>query len=237
MTDMHRARATSAAFPYFKAFFKGEVKREFVDGALYHNCPVKIAIHEKRLLWPDVRMDDPDILLSLGTGKGHPTLDNSVFQPTAGRIGRRGIIAKSWELTAGLLENVFAGDSTWFEFLREATERHRKPELVREYTSRYIRLNIDIPGVVPKLYMADKVNDLEALVRNTGVPNAKEIAHRLVASSFYLRLVSAEAIEQDSQDCIRVKGTCIPDSISDHRFAHHNVKEPLNADFAMTRQS
>ncbi|KAK5659303.1 hypothetical protein OQA88_1396 [Cercophora sp. LCS_1] len=35
-----RARATSAALPYFEAFFKHEVKREFVDGAPHHNCPV-----------------------------------------------------------------------------------------------------------------------------------------------------------------------------------------------------
>ncbi|KAH6635987.1 hypothetical protein F5144DRAFT_644463, partial [Chaetomium tenue] len=198
------ARATSAAFPYFKPFLKDELKREFVDGGFYHNCPVKIAMSEKRLIWGDVRREDPDILLSLGTGKGHPTQDNSVFRPSLARIGRRGIIGKTWELTAGLLENIFAGQYTWNEFLREATEPHRKPE-VPEFTSRYIRLNVDIPGAVPKLYMSDKIDDLEGWVRVAGVPKAKEIAHRLIASCFYLRLISADPVNRNSQDLVTMK--------------------------------
>ncbi|KAK3995012.1 acyl transferase/acyl hydrolase/lysophospholipase [Cladorrhinum sp. PSN332] len=203
------ARATSAAFPYFKPFFKREVQREFVDGGLYHNCPVKIAVSEKRLLWSDVRMDDPDILLSLGTGKRNPAEDKYVLRPNIARIGRRGIIGTAWELTAGLLENVFEGQSTWSEFYREATEQYRKPE-IREYTSRYIRLNVDIPGVVPKLYMFDKVDEMESLVHERGITNAEEIAHRLVASCFYLLISTVTehpARDEHAQGSIKVTGT------------------------------
>ncbi|EXA34391.1 hypothetical protein FOVG_14373 [Fusarium oxysporum f. sp. pisi HDV247] len=44
------ARATAAAPPYFKPYEKAETKKMYLDGALYHNCPVWVAHHEKRLI-------------------------------------------------------------------------------------------------------------------------------------------------------------------------------------------
>ncbi|KAH7216292.1 hypothetical protein DER44DRAFT_807266 [Fusarium oxysporum] len=41
------ARATAAVPPYFKPYEKAETKEMYLDGALYHNCPVWVAHHEK----------------------------------------------------------------------------------------------------------------------------------------------------------------------------------------------
>ncbi|KAH7210627.1 hypothetical protein BKA60DRAFT_639227 [Fusarium oxysporum] len=48
--ERKRARATAAAPPYFKPYEKAETKKMYLDGALYHNCPVWVAHHEERLI-------------------------------------------------------------------------------------------------------------------------------------------------------------------------------------------
>lgn len=62
------ARATSAAPSFFKPFVscKG---RTYLDGALYYNNPIRVANHERKLIWPDVADSPPDLILSLGTGQ------------------------------------------------------------------------------------------------------------------------------------------------------------------------
>jgi len=63
------AAATSAAPLYFKPFVHGPTKRTYLDGALYHNNPVRLVHRERKLLWPDVADKHPDILLSIGTSQ------------------------------------------------------------------------------------------------------------------------------------------------------------------------
>lgn len=63
------ACATSAAPKYFSAFKQTCYPfTQFFDGALYHNNPASVGNHERKVLWPDVAENPPDILLSLGTG-------------------------------------------------------------------------------------------------------------------------------------------------------------------------
>lgn len=59
----------SAAPSIFKPFKHPETERSYMDGGLYYNNPVKIANHERRLLWSDVAERHPDIMLSIGTGQ------------------------------------------------------------------------------------------------------------------------------------------------------------------------
>ncbi|KAK0744575.1 hypothetical protein B0T21DRAFT_344761 [Apiosordaria backusii] len=113
------ARATSAAFPYFKTLVKRETGRDFCDGGLYHNCPVKVAFNERRFLWDDCQ-------------------------------------------------------TIWDEFVKESTESVRGN---RESTSRYLRLNVEVPTGVPKLNETKRVRELENLVLSQGIPNIKEVAH------------------------------------------------------------
>jgi patatin-like phospholipase/acyl hydrolase len=63
------AAATSAAPSYFKPFCHEATKRTYLDGAIYHNNPVRLAHRERRLLWPDVADREPDLFLSIGTSQ------------------------------------------------------------------------------------------------------------------------------------------------------------------------
>jgi hypothetical protein len=76
------AAATSAAPSFFKPFKCEANGRHYLDGALYHNNPVKVANHERRLLWPDIAENPPDIILSIGTGKNGLILDQEVKRET-----------------------------------------------------------------------------------------------------------------------------------------------------------
>lgn len=67
------AAATSAAPPYFKAFVHPTSGRGYLDGAVYHNNPIRVVNRERKFVWPDVSEHHPDLLLSLGTGKDQKT--------------------------------------------------------------------------------------------------------------------------------------------------------------------
>jgi patatin-like phospholipase/acyl hydrolase len=69
LTVWQAAAATSAAPTYFKPFMHEATKRTYLDGAIYHNNPVRLAHRERKLLWPDIANRDPDIFLSIGTGQ------------------------------------------------------------------------------------------------------------------------------------------------------------------------
>ncbi|KAF2192481.1 hypothetical protein K469DRAFT_745903 [Zopfia rhizophila CBS 207.26] len=61
------ALATSAAPFYLPPFKKLETGKEYVDGALYANCPAETALREMKRIWPQ-NGASLDILLSLGAG-------------------------------------------------------------------------------------------------------------------------------------------------------------------------
>jgi predicted acylesterase/phospholipase RssA len=69
------AAATSAAPTYFKPFLHGRTSRTFMDGALCYNNPTRVANTERKLLWPDVADQRPDLLLSIGTGTNSKTTE------------------------------------------------------------------------------------------------------------------------------------------------------------------
>lgn len=63
-----RVRATSAAPGCFKSFSHAASRYTFDDGALRCNNPASLADKERKVLWPELSKQDPDIMLSLGTG-------------------------------------------------------------------------------------------------------------------------------------------------------------------------
>ena len=84
------AAATSAAPSYFKPFVHGPTKRTYLDGALYHNNPVRLVHRERKLLWPDVADKHPDILLSIGTGQNENEIQKELpLGPSTSRSARR----------------------------------------------------------------------------------------------------------------------------------------------------
>ncbi|KAK4445124.1 hypothetical protein QBC34DRAFT_441867 [Podospora aff. communis PSN243] len=175
------ARATSAAFPYFKSFLKQETGQDFLDGGFYNNCPAKIALSERQLIWNDVGDAHPDLVLSLGTG--HKLVDADLPKTPARKATKRplAIFARTWTMAGSLLEDQLECDRAWEDVVRQATDLCGKN---RELVSRYVRLNVDIPDQVPRLDEVRRVEELEALVHAKAPEETREVAHRLIASCF-----------------------------------------------------
>jgi len=165
-----------------KIFKKAEEGRGLCDGGVYHNCPVQVASTESRLIWSDVRDVHPDIFLSLGTGYDP---DAKRAKPNFSRRQKRHshMFKEAKDLARAYLQTIKDSQTTWSMFVDESTKGCRNnPEL----ESRYIRLDLRLDGDVPRLDERGKVDELEKLV-DSRVPEAREVAHRLIASCFYFK--------------------------------------------------
>ncbi|KAL5397840.1 hypothetical protein PMIN03_006175 [Paraphaeosphaeria minitans] len=203
------ARATSAAPTFFKPFKNPRTTEGFVDGAIFHNNPVRIANYESKLLWPDVEDRHADVLLSLGTahywsdkdpslhatrsdrrrmhirrvfGSAKPSIEEKRSMPALRAFGEM----ESWvTIFKKRIESVLDAELTWKEFRKEI--RGNYSEIAVE---RYIRINPRTKDRTPKMDDKDKIHVLhdemkKCLERSDMQNKIKMIAYRLVASSFY----------------------------------------------------
>ncbi|KAK0742161.1 hypothetical protein B0T21DRAFT_283861, partial [Apiosordaria backusii] len=170
------ALATSAAPPYFKPYVQPETGKSFVDGGLHYNCPAWVVHHERQILWKDVQHQQPDILLSLGTGLGREPVVAQVLQPTKG--GFVNLI----NIIRGIVQNQLNSEQAWYDYYAGVTNTN-----TAEDRQRHIRLNVLFEGMRPGLDKADQLGVLEATARSSARedPKIRDAADRLVASSFY----------------------------------------------------
>jgi len=187
----------------------------YLDGALYHNNPVRIAFHESKLIWPDVHDHHPDILLSIGTGhNGEETggrmehcdgaeqreqahSDIVVIPSARERHLGLGKWFKNTELVQNLtvmvnrVDSILNSEQIWLNFRNDTSPSRDGSEI-----GHYHRINPKLGYPPPKL---DEKGDLEFLQQTvrgklkTDQGYRKKISsvvHRLVASSFYFELLS-----------------------------------------------
>ena len=177
---MLRARATSAAPTFFKEFHHKGSKKVYVDGAVYHNNPVRIAEQERKLIWPDIDDQYPDIVASIGTAFS-PSLHRAESTRIAASA-RTGIIAHGTQLL-GMAKNHIATsiecERIWADFTANL------PKSVK--LSRFVRLDPELGVDVPQL---DEVNRMEPLQRSARQQfqrdsRVKTLAFQLIATLFY----------------------------------------------------
>jgi hypothetical protein len=205
----HSARATSAAPPYFKTFFKNETNRGYLDGALYNNNPVFVAHQERKAIWQDVCQQPPDLFLSIGTGHDGPIREvvqkKSFFRnpltrssldspmPLTPEIPLRSpnkfwtFAGQMWSTVSSRIDSILDCDKTWNHFQVEAVGSgyHRR---------RHIRIDPDLGMKVPALDSVEQLTEVQMNAKRSlsrGQTHAKvvEIADRLIASTFYFEKV------------------------------------------------
>ncbi|KAK3328585.1 acyl transferase/acyl hydrolase/lysophospholipase [Cercophora scortea] len=196
------ARATSAAPAYFKPFLRPGSPGAYIDGALFHNNPAKIANEERKRLWPET--DQPDILLSLGTGKPPETdhhrgtkRDRRAFTHMKTKI----------ELLSARIDVDLDCDRAWGKFMSEIIAGTSQSEFGDQSgSSNYFRLNPDVSGELPKLDDKNKMGDFRLQVREWAEKrepaNAIErVARQLIAASFYFETANrvSPQVEGDSE--------------------------------------
>ncbi|KAK8075762.1 hypothetical protein PG997_010425 [Apiospora hydei] len=200
------ARATTAAPRYFKSFHHELSHKTYIDGAVLHNNPIRIADAERKVLWPEVQI--PDMILSLGTG-GSTHL---------GRVGsehmseaRKGVFTHGRQLYSILRNNMqqtLDCERSWNEFFDNMVTALSTTSFT---TSRFRRLNPDV-GTIPALDEKDKIDDLrrraqESLRRDRS--RIQDVARQLVASSFYFELLPIDTEpENDGKIMVHARIQC-----------------------------
>lgn len=195
-----RLRASSAAPTYFKEFHHETSQETFQDGGLKFNNPVGLANEERRILWPESKDQDPDILLSIGTGY------DSLLQPRPAAQSKPGpldYLKRLFKLAADILQNDLDCQRIWRDFRDSQGIYNFAPETERKY----VRLNIDLKDAdfgkdkksqvqrVPLLDQVKKMEILEKIAKGKCSDDDSElaleisrVANTLIASLFYFKV-------------------------------------------------
>ena len=197
----------------------------YLDGAVFHNNPIRIAVDESKLLWPDIRECPPDIVLSIGTA--HHGVETDVIldatQPGTQRAGfgkmldivqpavskKRSMLGlrgrtqvESWlSIFKKRIEDSLDAELAWNEFHKD---------LPHAIADRYIRVNPKTQGRAPKMDDKAQVEALHEEIRNhlhmhSLHTEIVHIARRLVASSFYF---DKPGQTKHAEDHMKVQGKC-----------------------------
>lgn len=194
------ARATSAAPTMFKPFAHDPSGQVYQDGALWYNCPIEVAMRERRLVWPDVADIPSDIVLSIGTG-----VNPKSRKRLGAKISKFGLFSQARNLAKVAVDHVGASlnsEQTWRNFILH----NPPPENVQ---GRYIRFNLLLEKDPPKM---DEVKAMEELKEKTlsqftaGRTDVKDLADRLIATTFFFIQDEQIAIEEHDDESVAVAG-------------------------------
>lgn len=178
------ARATSAAPTFFRALCHEPSKQVLWDGGVYNNNPINIAERERKLIWPDLAEQEPDVVVSIGTlfcTKIETKRTVGFTSSPRGIVAHLKFLAK---MASDHLHTSLDSQKTWDDFMGS-----RRP--VGQDKERYVRLNPELHQQPPKM---DEVKQLGYLQEATrfligGDEKLKRLARQLVATSFYFEVV------------------------------------------------
>ena len=182
----------------------------YLDGALYHNNPVRVADLERRLIWPDTEFSPPDMLLSIGTScnnnirqeaQNRLHLPPQASDPTLPRAeggdsqhGKRKAVRKKAiqmskiiNIMRNRVENILDTEMTWLIFMSDAARGDEDTK------TRYRRINPGIGKDPPKLddvkMLPSLRSSIQAIMKYGDLRKQIEgTARHLVASSFYVEV-------------------------------------------------
>src|SRR5271155_4667115 len=109
----------------------------YMDGAIYHNNPVKVANAERHLIWADQKHKHPDIILSIGAGHLPPQENGETIAPRTLEPGVREFFKGIFGFGIDHLRNTLSCERIWKEFLSIK-------EPPAEHSHRYRRLNVPL---------------------------------------------------------------------------------------------
>ena len=165
-----------------------------------------MAHHEAKLIWGDVSKGVPDLVLSIGTGS---QVRDQVVRPSNGRTSRATQASSGSSVhsssqahnrsTMHMLGNSTGSqrlseykecDRAWQRFMSSSSHhlgQHPDEGLGGGEQQHYMRISPELLMSIPKFDQIQKMDEVEQEVEEVlqQMPEVKEIAHRLIASTFF----------------------------------------------------
>ena len=198
----------------FKPLCHGPSKQVYTDGAIYHNNPIQIADKERKLIWPELENNFPDLVVSVGTTY------NSAAGLTTEKVAvpRLGIFSHGkalYRLAVDHIASALDSEKAWHSYMNvlQPPSNHR---------SKYIRINPQLNEDPPRLDDVERMSYIQDVVREMLISDDKiqKVALRLIASSFYFE--KSQSVDVTSDGKVQIRGMYCDHlfgSISSTRFA------------------
>jgi predicted acylesterase/phospholipase RssA len=201
------ARATSAAPRIFKPFDHEPSGQAFMDGAIYYNNPIELAMHERKLIWPEKVGSHPDVVLSIGTSFNKDLPRRNVMGNPKSRWG---VVSHFKQLIKIAVDHVLGSlncEQTWQTFMQ-------RDQISPRIKERYVRLNLPLAGKQepPKLDDKDAMLELRDLAVEEFTMRRKDeiksVADSLIASTFYFERTS-DALDEHGLHPLIITGNIV----------------------------
>ena len=185
----------------FKPYCHAPSKQVYTDGAIYHNNPIQIADKERKLIWPELENESPDIVVSVGTSY-NPATRSSSESALSPRSPRLGVFSHGKSLMKIAIDHIASSldsEKAWRSYMDVLNPPPNQK-------ARYIRINPQLNENPPGLDEVDRLPYIQEVVREMSSTNVsiQNVALRLIASSFYFE--KSQPVELSSDGSIHVKG-------------------------------
>jgi Patatin-like phospholipase len=163
------ALATSDAPLYLKPFVHTRTATDYVDGALFANCPVDVALQEMNFLWPGDGAS-LNILLSLSTGLQEEKVISSIMRNTG------------FDLVVRAFHRNLDTETHWNQVMLRLNRSRKR--------SRLHRLDPPLNGEYVELYHYQRLLEVEEVTRKWAESEGAKhlldtIANSLIANLFF----------------------------------------------------
>ena len=182
----------------FKPLCHGPSKQVYTDGAIYHNNPIQIADKERKLIWPDLENEYPDLIVSVGT-----TYNSAARLSTEkAALSRLGVFSHGkalYRIAVDHIASALDSEKAWHAYLNvlQPPSNHR---------AKYIRLNPQLKEDPPRLDEVERMSYIQDVIREMSNLDStvQKLVLRLIASSFYFE--KSQSVELASDGSVTIRG-------------------------------
>ena len=187
-----------------------------------HVNPIQIADKERKLLWPKLRDECPDLTLSIGTTFRAPI---PPLSPEAKVLPRTGGLAYGKSLYKTPVDHIQGpsdAEKAWTTYMSVL-------QPPRDYHDRYIRINPPLSEEPPDLDDVDRMQYIQELVRGQLRRDDRihQVALQLVATCFYFEKLAP--VEKSSENDYLCKGWT--PNCCNGKHAKSNYQDKFCADY------
>lgn len=168
-----------------------------MDGAIYHNNPVQIADKERKLLWPGMAKEYPDLLVSLGScynPNSNVTRDDSPLPQSGFWSYGKSLLKIAYDHVMSALNS----EEAWHAYMNVLSPPSNQ-------RSKYFRLNPELDEEPPLLDQVEHMSIIKQKVNLIMCDNnvVQRLASHLIASSFYFQVTG---VEREPLGGVMIKG-------------------------------